>query len=270
MWRWAGFSDYTVQMERFDDAEEQGASGWQFITLAANVLYDYGEYERAIPYLYVFSTEELNGGYGYWDARWKLMGALILTDQSAAAYDIASQFADDFDDAQAFANIAYIAYRAEEYEQARAWANTAVALDGDEHAARFVLALLAWYDEGNLDAAMEQLGALDSVEFSSFFVNFDFEQDVNLDRARMLVDDGQLEAALPYYAAIIEYDNYVDWLYEERADVHIELGDIEAARADLEMARQITEDDDYRRALLQRIVDLGAAPTSTPESTPED
>jgi serine/threonine protein kinase/tetratricopeptide (TPR) repeat protein len=270
MWRYTGFSDYDVQLERFDEAEAQGATGWQFITLAANLLFDNGEYERAIPYLYVFSTEELNGAFGYWDARWKLMASLIVTEQAAAAYEFANQFMANYESAEDYARIAYVAYRAGEFEQARDWANTALALDGDTHDARYILALIAWYEDENLDAAMEQLGALENVDIYSFFVSFDFQHDVHLDRARIAYDAGDSEAALTYYDAAIEEQSYVDWLYEERADLHLELGNTEAARSDLEQARQITDDEEYRRALLQRIVDLGAAPTSTPEGTPED
>ncbi|MDQ7027538.1 MAG: protein kinase [Anaerolineae bacterium] len=265
LWRSVIFSEYDVQLERFDEAEEQGARGWQFITLAAGLLYENGEYNRAIPYLYIYSSEELSSEYDYWEARWRLMGALMQTDQAHAALDIANQYADDFDDAEAYINIAYVAYRAEEYEQARVWANTALALDGDAHAARYILALISWYGDEDVDAAIGQLNDLEEAEFFSFYLNFDFQHDINLDRARIFTDAGQVEEALEFYDAALEDWGYVAWLYEERADSHLELGNIEAARDDLETAREITDDDEYRRELLQRIIEMGPAPTSEPE-----
>jgi tetratricopeptide (TPR) repeat protein len=143
--------------------------------------------------------------------------------------------------------------------------NTALALDGDSHEALYIQALLAWYADEDLDTAIAQLDALADTEVYSPYLNLDFEHDINLDKARIFDDAGELEEALEAFNALLEYWSYVDWLLEERADLHLEMGDTEAARGDLERARDITEDNDYRRELLQRIIALGPAPTSTPE-----
>jgi serine/threonine protein kinase/predicted negative regulator of RcsB-dependent stress response len=267
MWRWAGFSDYETRLNNLDEAESQGARGWQYITLAADVLYDHDEYERAIPYLYIYATQPLNTEYYYWEARWKLLGALIQTGQEEAALDVAESYLPEiegFSEPWWYSIIAYVAFRADEYELARNWANTAVALNGDEHSARYVLALLEWYENENADAAIEQLTALLDVQWGSPLVDIDFGNDPNLDMARILMAAGRTEEALPYYNAAADY-YYQAWLFEERADLHLDLGDTEAARADLQSALDLADDDEYRRALLQRIIDLGPAPTSTPE-----
>ena len=264
MWRRVLFSHYDQQLEDFDDAEGSGARGWRFIIFAGDFLYDNREYERAIPYLAVRVEQKLGGEYPIWEGRWKLMGSLMQTGQDGIALDLAQQFVGAITDneSEAYGNLAFVAYNAEEYEQALQWANTALALDGNNHAAAYLLALLTWHFEDNLEAALQQFEALQNVEdLYSFYLNFDYEFDYRLDQARILMDAGQAEAALPWYDAVLEEWGSTAWLYEERADAYLEIGDTEAAREDLQRAMENTEDADYRQELLQRIVELGPAPT---------
>lgn len=260
LWRLGRISDWEIEGERMYSAEDLGASGYRFINTMGLFLYNSADdYERAIPYFetYLRGTDgsflENEGNI------WNLASALIQADRSEDALALVSEHIDlnDTTDAILIMDVAYVAYRAGDYEQARDLVNSAIAFNPDvEPAGSYLLALLTWHIDGDSDLAIEQLTALEGVEFYSNFLFIVFEHDINIDRARILTDAGQLEEALVYYNLALENYDYTAWLYEERADIHIELNDIASARADLQTAFDISEDATYRSELRDRILVL--------------
>jgi tetratricopeptide (TPR) repeat protein len=127
------------------------------------------------------------------------------------------------------------------------------------------------YVDNDVDGAVALLVSLGDTNLWSRFINWDFQEDVNLAAARILGEAGRWDEAITYYNLTIDYYSYEAWLNEERADAYLEIGDVNAARSDLQRAVDIVDDADYRRELIQRLTELGPAPTSTPEpsETPE-
>jgi len=265
IWRVAALNDSDWQAQRagFLKAEELGASGFRYIYNIGNMFYWNGEYPRALPYLEVGS----NGNPDYWmtqDNFWMLLGAMMKTNQAQGALDLLSQrgIMDNTTDADVFVDAAYIAYNAENYDLAKEWADTASVLSNEAYGATYVLGLMAWRVDKDVDKALELLNSLDGTEVYTRYLNFDFGHSLNLDRARILTEAGRFEEALGFYDSAIAENDYVDWLYEERANVHLALGQTDEAKSDLQHAFEITEDTAYRNHLRQRLLDIGAASSS--------
>lgn len=258
LWRVARLSDWDTQEQLTDTAELDGANGIRYITYMGGYQYEIEHYVRAIPYLYRLYTENI--AVDDYDVPLLLMGSLILTDQTQAAYAIAQQRASAADTAEAFANLAFVAFRTQEYEQAREWANTATALKPGFPEAEYIIALLEWYQRRNAAGAVEALAVLDDKlePVYSTYINAQYQHFVTLDKARIYADAGRTEEAIEHYSKVIEENSYTAWLYEERADAYIDKGDYDAAQTDLRTAYDITEDADYKTALLQRLRDLSA------------
>lgn len=260
LWRLGRLGEWELQGERMYSAEDLGASGYSFIRTMGLFLYEVADdYERAIPY---FETYLRGSDLTILDNEsniWNLVSTLIQAEQADDALALLSERVDvnNTSDAILLMDVAYVAYRAGDYEQARDLANSAIAFNPDvEPAGSYLLALLTWHIDNDSDLAIEQLTALENVEFNTNFLYFVFGHGINIDRARILADAGQAEDALDYYNLALEIYPYTAWLYEERADIHIELDDIDSAREDLQTAFDTTEDTTYRSELRDRILAL--------------
>lgn len=259
LWRLARIGDWQLEWERMYSAEDLGANGYRYIRTMGDFLYNIADFERAIPYLEVFMRGTESESYANQESFWNLIGTLIQVDRAEVGLQLFNDSInlDDSIESGLFADGAYIAYRAGEYEQAEEWANAALAFDPEMNEASYVLALIAWWANDDLDEAISQLDALADTEVFSRYLNFFYQHDINIDKARILADADEPEDALIAYNIALDLYSSTAWLYEERADVHIVLEDIESARADLQTAFDVSDDADYRSELRERILDLG-------------
>lgn len=261
LYRMAGMGDWESSFERMFTAEEMGASGYRFMRFMGDFLYDNGMYNRAIPYYEALYYHVEQGDYERGHTFWRMVGSMIQTDRAVEAIDLiwTEEVLEDTTDSELFIDAAFTALRAGDLDQAEEWANTARALSPDAHGATYILGMIAFHRDDDIDRAIETLTALEDEEVFSLFLNFQYGVDLNVDRGRLLATADRPEEALEYYNAALEIYDYTPWLYEERANVHIVLEDIEAARVDLQTAFDISEDEEYRSYIRDRIVDLGPA-----------
>lgn len=260
MWRMARLGDWELEVERMNQAEMLGASGYRYIFNMGNFLYNTSNFERAIPYLEVFVRDTEPDASTTNEAFWLMVASLI---QVGRADDGLTALAsrgvlDNTTNGFLYADAAYVAYRAMDFELAEEWANTALALSDEADEARYLLALLAWWADDDLDAALDGLTALEDAEVFSLFININFQHTIAIDRARILTDAGRYDEALEYYNDSLDVWLYSTWLYEERADLHLLMEDVDAAREDLQTALEVSDvnDEGYRAALRERILEL--------------
>lgn len=239
----------------FDQAQETGARGFRYALEAGTFWYETEQYDRAIEPLKTFYVAQPhNLYYGSF-----LLGALIQTGQAETAYQIATSMAPYADDeTSSYAGLAYAAFRAGQYEQAKAWLQVASAFSVEDfYQARYLLALLKWYGDRDLNGAMEMFDSLEGVYYQGGFIDIRFGHHILIDRARIYKDAEMYEASIEAWTAAIESEfSYAPQIYEERADVYLLLGNRDAAREDLRRAVELTEDDAERERLLQRILEL--------------
>lgn len=264
LFRFSPLGDWELEAERMLLAENLGASGYRFIFGMGAFLHATGQYHRAIPYLEAFTRYTEQGAYSQQEAFWRLLGALTMVEDSQSALDLLleSNIMNETSDSVVFTDAAYIAYSAKNYDLAEEWANTALAFSSEAYAARWILGNIAFYRDGNVDLAFEHLETAFNEggnENDTRYLNFAYGNDLNLERARVLNNAERYEDAIDYYNEILAYYDYTDWLYEERANAHLALGDSESARQDLQTAFDIAENPDYRAYLRDRIVELGPA-----------
>ncbi len=248
--KWAEAASY------YDLAERAGAKGYRYGLAAGMFWYDDVQYERAVEPLKTFLVADPdNLYYGTY-----LLAALIQTGQTDLALQIASsltRYADNEPDA--YSGLAYVAYRAGNYPQAKAWAQVALALSQeDSYQARYVLALLKWEQDQDLNGAIEALTALEGSEPNGIFMDPPFGHHLLLDMARIYTAAGEYQAAVDTYTRAIEQDfSSEPFVYELRADVYLLMGNPDAAREDLRQAVERTEDEAERERLFERILELG-------------
>lgn len=260
LWRAVNFLPFEEQVEALMEAEQAGARGWLFMQFAAFFYYDRGLYDRSIAY-YDALVQSGSLATGYDDQAY-LMGALILSGQEEAAFELAEEIAQRESDAGILGELAFVAFRAEEYEQARDWAERARARSAEAYEATWVLAWVRLREDDDLDGALELIAPLESEEFYPRYLTLRFGHGLPLDRARMLREAGELEAALEVYNEVLEDDPYSAQLYAERGELLLELDDVEGARRDFERALSIAEDSGdaaFAEDMLDRIVELGPA-----------
>jgi len=261
LYRMGMLGDWELSFERMINAEATGASGYRFMWVMADFLYETGQHDRAIPY-YEALHFHVRGEYMDTDhIFWSLVGSLIQTDRAADGVELirTEGILDDTTNWEAFIDAAFTALRAGDFDQAEEWANTALAFSSDAHGATYILALVASQRDGDAEQALELLNSLEDEEVYSRFLNIQFAVDLNLDRGRVLVDAGRAEEALEFYDVAIEFYSYTPQVYEERAGVYIILDDREAARTDLQTAFDISDDPEYRNHIRDLIIELGPA-----------
>jgi tetratricopeptide (TPR) repeat protein len=181
------------------------------------------------------------------------MGAMIQLDLYEEAMDIAQQIAEDNPSPAALADISFIAYDAGAYALAQDWSAQALAFDPDRHDAAWIRALVRWELDEDLEGAIDGLNALDGIEFYPAYLHEGYGHTLNIDRARVLADAGDFEAALGYYDLEIEENGWYNTPYIERADLFYDIGDLPAAMDDLRVAIDITQDDEYRAELVEQL-----------------
>ncbi|MBZ0306011.1 MAG: hypothetical protein K8I82_08095, partial [Anaerolineae bacterium] len=247
---WAEAASY------YDLAEQAGAKGYRYGLAAGMFWYDNRQYERAVEPLKTFSAAfPDNVFYGTY-----LLAALIQTGQTDLALQFASSMTQAADnEPSAYSGLAYAAYCAGDYPQAKAWAQTALALtEGELYEARYVLALLQWEQDRELSGAIEALTALENSEPTGIFINLQFGHHPLLDMARLYTAAGEYQAAVDTYTRAIEQDFSSEaFVYELRANVYLLMGNPDAAREDLRQATEWTEDETERERLFERILELG-------------
>ncbi|MEM9955846.1 MAG: hypothetical protein AAF846_29875, partial [Chloroflexota bacterium] len=272
IWRLARLSNWDTEAEHYFRAEELGASGASYIYSMGEFLSANSDLDRAIPYWesYVRYTEQET--YFWYQAVWYLMESLIFSDNATTAYEylLELDIASTANNAEIFAHMAFIAYHAGEFEAAQEWVNASLAfpspnegeeVNPDTNAARFVQAYLAYWQDGEPDEAIEQLEILAEEDAFHRFIQFSPQADAYLEAARILVDSDRDDDALAYYDLTIEANGGLPFVYEERADVYLELDDIEAAREDLQSAMWIESDPDLQAYYRDRMIELGPAET---------
>jgi serine/threonine protein kinase/tetratricopeptide (TPR) repeat protein len=279
LWRAGMAQDELGNYEAANDLLERaiaaGANGFRFASYAADHYFYSSQYEQAQPYMQIrYNSNPADEYYLR-----MLVANLLYLDQAATAYEYVKNFPaviTDWDDLSA---AAFVAFKAGDYAQARDWAETARALSDEAHAATYLMALISWYGDNDLSAAMGYFDQLANVEdFYDDFLNFNYGHDLNLDRARVLMAASEYQQALDAYTRALDTVGTYPVVYEGLADVYLALGDGEAARENLRLALENTyENPEEQRRLLERIRTLGAviaaatpAPTeAAPEPTPQ-
>ncbi|MBZ0303849.1 MAG: protein kinase [Anaerolineae bacterium] len=271
LWR---ASQSQANLDRTDEAlallrqaEQSGARGFRFANFAGDFLFYQGDYERALPYM----ETRYRGDEGNSYALRMLVADLLHLDQTDSAYGTISAYPGVFTEPNDLTMAAYVAYRAGDFAQARDHAETALALSDEAYAATYVLGLVSWYGDRNLDAALQAFDQLEGVDFYDDFLNIAFDQELHLDRGRILMEAGEYGAALGAFQQALETVGQYPYIYEALADAHAALGETEAARENLRLALENTYDNpDEQRRLLGRIRELGAAQVApATEAAPE-
>ena len=242
-------------------AEELGVSGYRFIFNMGAFLNATEQHHRAIPYLEAHTRYTEEDSYLNGESLYALFDSLIKAGERRTAFDYMMErdILSATNSFEIFAMASRIAYEAGEWEQAEEWANTALALSSEAYSAHYTLGLLAYWRDDDVDAALERFERIIEENGNLDFQTFAVFADVSIDSARILVDDGQMEEALEYYDSALETVLYVPWLYEERANIHIALDDIDAARADLQEAFTLEPDPELKAYYRERLVELGPA-----------
>ncbi len=241
-------------MELLNEAVETGGQGFLFANYAGEYLFYNGQYERALPYLRAWYSTAPGDIY----ATAILAANLIQIDQAAEAYALFEDYPGDLQDAQQFGWAAYAAYRAGEFGQAREWAEAAFTDQPDAPGAHYVLGLVDWYGDGNLEAALNHLDAVHNAEgFSDLFLNPDNGHESYYDRGKILVEAGEVEAAIEAFETSLRSDPRI-YTYEALADVYIAQGDTDAARLNLEAALEISWRPEDVERLQTRLAELAS------------
>lgn len=291
MWRIAraqgDLGDYEATGFWLDEAIAKGANGFRFVDFAAQQLFNNGLYEQAIPYLEAINSARIPF-IPYEDPAAYLMAAWIQTGRTDDAYELAQQVSSSFELPYYLLDLAYVAWRAGDYAQAREWAMVGLQDDRDAEAtnkARYVLALIE-RSEGNYEAALQYLTTVDTSQFDGWpFLTEEFGHQILADEARVHMDMGDYDEALTIYDRLIRRNDWEWPYYEERGQVHEQLGNTNAALEDYQQAFFIHIDGLYpdeiepnwetRNRLRQQIVNLvwGDGATAVdlpPPSSPEE
>ena len=238
----------------FQRAEAQGAKGFRFVTYAAETLYYADLYERALPYLRGWYQVD---PYAY--SMTLLVGDLILLKHPRAAYQVVKDYPYVLTEPDELSTAAYAAYNAEDYKQAREWAETALALDDQTYAATYILALVSWYGDSDLSAAMGYFNKLEGVDFYDDLLSMTFGHELNLDRGKILAAAGHYQQAIDAYQTSLDANGDYALGYILMAESYLAMGDRDTARARLRSALDLTDDPEQQRTLLARIRQLGNA-----------
>lgn len=241
----------------FQQAQAVGASGFQYVTYAADYLYYTDEIARALPFM--------QARYDLYPSDEYMMRMLISTllrlEQPEEAYQIVKEFPAIFTDPDDLIMAAFVAFKAGDYAQSREWATTARALSNEAYGATYLLGLISWYDDGDLDAALGYLDQLENVDFFDDFLNPTFGHALYMDRGYIFVGAQDYPAAISEFERALEVMGSYAYIYEAIADAKLALGDVEGGRESLRLALDIADTEAEQQRLLQRIIDLGEAGT---------
>lgn len=258
MWRYAQRAADIGEDERiFFEAEQMGASGYGFIQYAGQLLYDMGLYERAAPYLEKLIRDVYNQHPNHPDAPAtvrRLMVSIAWLEAWDNAHMIATRYTGLDINAQSYAEAAYVAVMADEFDDAEAWAQIALDEDPKNSTALWVMAHVAWWGNDELTAAMDWIGEAEREGYTAPFLTPEFGHYLYGDRAYILWEADEPGRALDWFTRGIEerVQGY-EILYLDRADLHFELGNLEEARADYEAALRLLDDSSLEREINAQI-----------------
>lgn len=252
--------------DTFNRAESGGAKGFRFIYFAGEYLFYSREYERALPYLELRYAITPDDGYSLQ----LLVQNLLHLDRAADALAAVKNYPGVMTEPEDLGAAAFVAYKAGDFAQARDWAETALALSDEAYSANYIMGLISWYADNNLDAALSYLNRLNGVEFYDPYLNLEYGHQLDMDRGYILMQAEEYEAAAGEFQRALETVGQYPFVYEALADAQLGLGQTEAARENLRLALDNTYDDpEEQRRLLDRIRTLGAAGSAEAETMPE-
>lgn len=263
VWRlgWALWSndDPQAAADAFEQARDLDASGIRYADQASLFWFSnpdvrHDAIQRALNPLQtsVFYTQNL----GHLEM---LIALEILRDNTDMAYSLMLQYAPLYDgEPQYYHAAAYAAYVVGDYDSATGWAQLDYAWEPDDAAAQYMLALIEGYGRGNIDSALERFENMPDDYINSLFLTTQFGHEPHLDEARLLAQDAQFEAALEAYTTALDLSWPNDFILRERADIHLQLGNREAAIEDLRAAFDRTENDALKDEVLELLTSLSS------------
>ncbi|MCB9435918.1 MAG: tetratricopeptide repeat protein [Anaerolineales bacterium] len=225
---WHG--DFDGAVEYYDRAEAAGAPLATLLWERGDALMNASQYDRAAAD-YVRYIDEISD---YYEARIYAAGAFMLAGDNKSALELMRVGVVNYDTPEFYARASYVPYRAGDYELATEWANTALAFDGNQVIANYVLALIA-AAQGNYDTALNTLMALEEVEEWQYdwpYLNSRYGHSLYVDMAHIYIAQGDDEKALEMLNQAIANDNYGFFAYVERAHWYWQQGDQDRALSD--------------------------------------
>jgi tetratricopeptide (TPR) repeat protein len=253
---------YDQAREAFTRAVELNAQGLDYAWEAGSFWLDEAQTPQEMEWaLESLKTVFVSSNDLY--ARTRYIVALIFAGRDQDAFNAAVQIAPDImNDPDYYDILAYAAYRANTPEQARAWARVKIALMPDDvNDALYIDGLISWHVDGNLEAALQSFNAVieNREQSGDLIFNRRLRTNVGVDSAQVLAEMGRPDEALDRFNKVIEQINDYAPAFEARADLLLQMGQKEAARADLQRALELTDNPDDRQRLVERIVALGPA-----------
>ena len=122
-----------------------------------------------------------------------------------------------------------------------------------------MLALISWYGDGDLDAALAYFDGLEGVDFYDELISQAYGHELYLDRGRVLAAAGHYQEAIDSYQQSFDVNGDYALGYVLMADSYIQLGDKQTALAKLRAALDLTDDSVQQRRLLTRIRELAGS-----------
>lgn len=225
---WNGRFDEAV--EYYDRAEAAGAPLATVLWERGEALMNAHQYARAAAD-YVRYIGEISD---YYEARFFAAGAYMLAGDYEAAVEIMRVGVVNYDTPDFYARASYVPYRAGDYELATEWANIALAFDGNQVTANYVLALVA-AAQGDYETALNAFATLQEAEEWQYewpYLNPRYGHTLYIDIARVYMAQGDNEKTLQALNQAVENDSYEYIAYVERAHWYWQQGDQDRALSD--------------------------------------
>lgn len=251
-------------IEAYDDAENAGADLATVLDERSNYAAQIGDLGQAIDDL--LSLMEIWTDDPYLVTR--LARYYLQDDDVESAVELAIQYQDikmsEDTTSNYYPDLAFIAWLDEDPDLARSFLNRVNVSYREEPKVMLMNALLLQLDEQyeQSNALLESLLEVEVWQYDYPFFNPDFDHSLDLEIARNYVALEEPDAAIAAYRRVLE--RYYGWLTPrlELADVLIETGEKEAARAELLIALDLAEEEEMRETIRQKIVELGPAPAN--------
>ena len=259
--------DPDTAIQTLQQAIDNGAQGFRFRAYAGEYFYYTTDYERALPYLETFYQQE-PGDY----SMTLLTGALVQLERPDDAVVAIEQYPFTLIEPGELNTAAFAAFKANQFEAAHEWAETSSAVSDDNSAATYLMGLVSWYGDHDLDQAMAFLDEVPVEEFYHDLLSPEFGHEINLDRGKILADAGEFQAAIGAYEDSLDSLGDLPTTYDAIAEAYLELGNPSAALDNLRLALDVTYDDDpdYQLYLTTRIRTVARAVVESPESSPRE
>lgn len=224
-------------------AMDSGVGGYRAArVVGAALLENLEDPDSALPYLQAADASPVGDIYTYY----LLTIAYLQMDDIEAAYELTKRYASLVDDPSVLANFAYVAYRAEDYDQALAWLDAAARQQEGLDNETWVRALVA-FTLGDLDTADLLFKHLRAKEYVDDwpFLTYRTEHNLLLDHAYVQWAKGDIPAAIDTVTLFIDtIADYVPEVYAFRAELYYELGNWEAELQDILQAIRLAADQE--------------------------